>query len=169
MISSFQAGQASMTSTVQSFKTKGNLGRGDEMLEAAFYPSFCMLRVHDRLFQVEPTHYTFGEAVWNSLTGRKNHVDLAPLTSHSYFYIAFTVPDCLYVTRYFVEVLDPAHHGIPLVFYLRRIQRAVLRFVRARRRMAVLMALHARLGRSSLLSCLPDDLLMKGVLILGVN
>ena len=154
-----------MNSTVQIFKTKGDLGIGDEMLEAAFYPSFCMLRVHDRLFQVEPAQDAFGQFVWNFLTERKSYVDLAPFTTYSYLYIAFSASDCLSVTRYLVEVLDPAHRGIPLVFYLRRLQRAVLRFVRARRRMAVLMALHARLGESSLLSWLPDDLLVKGVLM----
>ena len=54
--------------------------------------------------------------------------------------------------------------GVSIVSCLRIIQRAVHFFLytrrqRARRRMTVLMALHPRLGRNSLLATLPSDIL----------
>ena len=47
-----------------------------------------------------------------------------------------------------------------MLVYLRRIQRAAKAFLlRGRRRLAVAMALHARLGAGSMLAALPGDLL----------
>ena len=48
--------------------------------------------------------------------------------------------------------------------FLRRIQRAIKRFLSARRHLAVCMALHDRLGRNSLLASLPADVLVIRVL-----
>ena len=153
-----------MDSPVIQFKTKEIIARQEHILDAVLYPSFSMLCVQTRLFLISPVQHTGQDkAQWKDfidiIVKQGTHVILMGPALHSYLDIPLSK------NTYWVEDMIPMQHGVLVVTYLRRIQRAVLSFIQSRRKTAVLMALHTRLGEASPLACLPEHLLPKIMLV----
>ena len=142
---------------------------GSDKVPVTIYPGFQMIAVDNRLFKVHPGWHELNE-VWVQYQTllRDGQVDTTCQVFVSYngsFLASGLVGPYLF---FHVPIYDKTGQdwtkfrrgGVNIMIYLRKIQRMVKRFIHARRRLAVLMALHDRLGQHCLLSRLPTDLLV---------
>ena len=147
---------------------------GSDKVPVTIYPGFQMVGADNRLFQVQCTDWRELHEIWVQYQAllRAGQVDTTCQVFLSYNG-SFLASGIVGPYSFFhMALYDKAGQdwsstfrgGVYIVVYLRKIQRTVKRFIHARHRLAVLMALHDRLGQHSLLSKLPTDLLVSVVL-----
>ena len=143
---------------------------GIDQVPITIYPGFQMVCVDDRLFKIHD-EWPERQDIWAQYLKllQDGHVDTTcrvftegnwPLIVSGLVgpHLGFQVPmhEKTGANRWTCKF-----EGTHILIYLQRIQHMIKRKVHARRRLAVLMGFHDRLGQGSLLGRLPVDLITR--------
>jgi hypothetical protein len=143
---------------------------GTDKVPVTIYPGLQMIAVDNRMFKPDAGGWPELQEIWAQylVLLRDGQVDTTcqVFVSYSGSFLASGIVGPY--SFFHIAIYDKTgeneylrkYEGVNIMVYLKKIQRMVKRFIHARRRLVVLMALHDRLGRHSLLSRLPTDLLV---------
>jgi hypothetical protein len=132
--------------------------------DASFYPKAGCFRLGSSLYPAREYFQTFGQHMWESFIHNPAGVSQRYLYNSSsrfkYRGLSFYMLAGTGVSFYFLSTMN----GLMSSVHIRRIQRAMRLFLQRKyeqRALATMMGLHGRLGDTSCLSGLPEDVLAK--------
>ena len=126
----------------------------------SFYPKAMCFRVGRQLYSVR--RLAVGKHFWEVFLSNQTNLtrtSVQRIGEDSLRTLYSTIKQDEYV-RTVVMTVKLSMYGLPPVMHIWSIQRQMRRFLQ-HRKVAVMMALHARLGVHSLLACLPEDVIME--------
>ena len=133
-------------------------------IDASFYPKAGCFRLGNSLYPAREYFEPFGRHMWESFIHNPAGVSQRYLYSSSsrfdYRGVSFYMLAGTGVSFYFLSTMN----GLLPSVHIRRIQRAMRTFLQRKyeqRALATTMGLHGRLGDTSCLSRLPEDVLVK--------